>query len=296
MEAASHSRVPSRSRPLLRAVAGAILASVAAGAGCAGGSDTERGTQRLLDGIGHGLLGHKSSQEQVLIPVDGPVNVEVHNFAGPVVVRGGRTERTRDALVILDRRGTHEGGRDRESEQSLPEIQWTAELVPASEPGGVPTVRVSASTNHAEPWFQQVDIEVLVNELGRVNIQTRRGKVQVSDPQGPVDIATTKGDVRVITGWPQKQDSVILTTEGDIDFRVRGESAFAIDAETVGGRVYSRCEAGRWISENARNDHDSMFATLNGGGGTVLLRTVDGDIRVAVVGDPHDVGSFAIRP
>lgn len=279
-----------------RAWASAVALLVPVLAGCAGGSDTERGAQRFLSGITHGALGHRSSHERVLVPHTGLVDVEVRNFAGEVVVRGDRSDRPQDALVMIDRRATHRASREKESDASLPEIDWSVDLVPASEPGGVPTLRVEASTRHREPWFQQVDIEILVAELGRVDIDTTRGKVQVVNNRGPVDIRTTRGDVRVLTGWPQTQDSVIVTRDGDIDFRVRGESAFVVDAETVGGRVYARCEAGRWISEHARNDHDSLLASLNGGEGRLTLRTVDGDIRIAVVGDPHAVGSFQIRP
>jgi len=250
----------------------------------------------MLSGVSHGLMGHKSSQERVLLPSDGMLNVDVRNFAGEVVVRGDRTDRNIDALVIIDRRASHRASREEESKASLPQIEWTAEIVPATEPGGVPTLTVKTSTQHGEPWFQQADIEILVSKLGTVHIETTRGKVQVVNNQGPVDITTSKGDVRVITGWPQKADSVVITRDGSIDFRVRGESAFTLDAETVGGRVYSRCDAGRLISEHARNDHDSMLASLNGGEGRVVLRTVDGDIRVAVVGDPHAVGSLATRP
>lgn len=273
-----------------------VALAIASISGCAGNSDVERGTQRFFDDVGHGVLGDRSSHEDLLVPVSGVINVEVHNFAGNVIVRGDRSDRTTDAMVIVDRRGAHRGSRSEESEQSLPDMQWKAELVPAATPDQDPTLRITTNTTHAEPWFQRMEIEVLVGELGRVDIVSTRGKVQVVNNRGPVDINTTKGDVRVITTWPQKSDTVIMTTDGDIDFRVRGESAFTLDAESVGGLVKSRCEAGRWVATDARNDHDSMVATLNAGGARVTLRTVDGDIRVAVVGDPHAVGSFQIAP
>lgn len=227
----------------------------------------------------------------MLLPHDGLLNVEIRNFAGEVTVRGDRVDRSHDALVILDRRASHRSSREQESEASLPQIEWTAEIVPAVDPGGVATLRIETKTNHAEPWFQQVDIEVLVKELGRVQVTTARGTIEVNEHRGALDLTTSKGGVRVITPWPQTTESVVLARNGDIDFRVRGESAFTVDAETVGGTVTARCEAGRWISEHARNDHDSLVASLNGGTSTVTLRTVDGDIRVVVSGDPHGVGN-----
>jgi len=288
--------LPRPTRSVTGLVFAASLLAASSLAGCSGDSDVERGAHRFFDDVGHGVLGHQSSSEQVVVPVSGVVNVEVHNFAGDVFVRGDRSDRAADALVIFDRRGVHGGPRDVESEQSLPDIHWDTELVPAAAPDQAPTLKITSRTEHAEPWFQRLEIEVLVAQLGRVDVITKRGRVQVSNNQGPVDLTTSKGDVRVITTWPQKRDSVIITSEGDIDFRVRGESGFVLDAETVGGLVKTRCDAGRWTAVDARNDHDSMFATLNGGDGRVVLRTTDGNIRVAVVGDPHSVGSFPIAP
>lgn len=288
---------------IVRRPEGALLACMALNAlllaalpGCAGDSDAERGMQRLFGDIGHGVMGHRSSREDLTLPVENLVNVDVRNFCGDVIIRGDKSGRTKDARVILDRRGVHEGSRGGESSESLPDITWDAKIVPAAQAGDPPTLTITTTTAHEEPWFQRVDIEILVGELGRVDVVTTRGRVQVSNNHGALDITTTKGDVRVITAWPQTTSSVILTSDGDIDFRVRGESAFVLDAETVGGTIKTRCENGRWSAVDARNDHDSMLATLNGGVETITLRTVDGDIRVAVVGDPHAVGSHTIQP
>lgn len=263
---------------------------------CSGDTDIERGTERFWGSLSHGVLGHQSSNEESEIPVEGLVDVEVRNFAGDVIIRGDREDRRESAIVIFDRRGTHRGQRSEESEASLPEIRWNTELVPPTGPGLPSTLRITGETDHAEPWYQRLEIEVLVAQLGRVNVVTTNGTVRVSNNQGPFDIATSKGDVRVITHYPQRSESIAVTRDGDIDFRVRGESAFALDAETIGGEVTTRCEAGRWIALDARNDHDSMYTTLNNGQERIILRTVDGDIRVAVVGNPHDVGSQQIKP
>lgn len=274
----------------------AALIVVAGPVGCAGDSDMERGTQRFLTDIGHGVMGHRSSREELRLPVEGLVNVEVRNFAGDVVIRGDRPDRTQDALVILDRRGEHRGFRDKESEASLPLITWDVRITPPAGPGEPSTLVVEASTTHDEPWYQRLDIEVTIAELGRITVETTRGRVQVSNNRGPVDITTTKGNVRVVTPWPQKLESIIVTRDGDIDYRVRGESSFVLDAETIGGTVKARCTAGRWTAHDARNDHDSMHATLNDGGERLILRTVDGNIRVGVVEEPGAIGSFIVTP
>lgn len=295
----SRGSVETRRRPILAACDARPLACIILMLGvwgCSGNSDIERGTQRFFGDVGHGVLGHRSSHEEMVFPVTGVVNIEVRNFAGDVVIRGDRLERVTDAQVLFDRRAVHGGSREEEGDASLPEIEWDARLVPAATPGEPPTLRIESSTDHDEPWFQRLEIEIVVAQLGRVDVSTTRGKVQVWNNRGPVDITTSKGDVRVITAWPQTGESVIVTRDGDIDYRVRGESAFIIDAESVGGLVKTRCEAGRLSATDARNDHDSFHAVVNGGRERLILRTVDGNIRVAVVADPHGVGSFHVAP
>ena len=275
----------------------ALLAVItAAAAGCAGSTTTERTTDQILQGLQHGLLGHASQQETLTLAAEGPIDVEVRNFAGDVVVRADHQSRHRDVQVELTRRATHEAGRTKESEASLPQITWSAEVVPPSVPDGVPTLVVTSATTHGEPWFQRLEVEILADQVRTVTVNTTRGWVMVFDNRGPVDIHTTKGDVRVVTPWPQTEPSTIVTKDGSIDWRVRGESTGLVDADTVGGKVMVRCEAGRWVATDRANDLDTLVATLNGGTNRITLRTVDGDIRVGVTGDPHATGSFAVGP
>ena len=99
-----------------------------------------------------------------------------------------------------------------------------------------------------------------------------------------------------MTPWPLVQDVVLVNKEGDIDFRVRGESDAMIDAETIGGMVRQRCEWGSWRMIDSRNGEDRLVAQLNEGRHDVLLRTVEGDIRVSIVPDPTNVGTMIIDP
>ncbi len=99
-----------------------------------------------------------------------------------------------------------------------------------------------------------------------------------------------------MTPWPLVQDVVLVNKEGDIDFRVRGESDAMIDAETIGGMVRQRREWGSWRMIDSRNGEDRLVAQLNDGRHDVLLRTVEGDIRVSIVPDPTNVGTLIIDP
>ena len=104
----------------------------------------------------------------------------------------------------------------------------------------------------------------------------------------------SEGDVRAMTPWAMTKPVTIITSEGTIDYRIRGESTGVFDAESHGGLVKQRCEYGHWLALSG--DHDRFLAVLNNGKNPVVLRTSDGDIRIAVVPDPTAVGAWIIDP
>ena len=105
--------------------------------------------------------------------------------------------------------------------------------------------------------------------------------------------AFDEGDVRVMSNQAMIRPVTIVNRNGDIDYRVRGESSARFDCETVDGRVYQKVRYGR-LKTMSPTDRDSFNGTLNDGDNPVRLRTVNGDIRVAVVYNPEQVGEFIL--
>ena len=130
--------------------------------------------------------------------------------------------------------------------------------------------------------------------LTNVTIHTSRGYVETSNVEGSVDIRTDEGDVRCFTYLPVTNPVTIVNNGGDIDLRMRGESSCSLDAETIDGRVVQRVRYGELIV--TETGEDFLRAILNGGDSPVVLRTVDGDIRIAVVPDPFAVGKYIVDP
>ena len=82
--------------------------------------------------------------------------------------------------------------------------------------------------------------------------------------------------------------------EGDIEYRVRGESTGIFDCIAEGGKVDHHVSYGKFIiAPNRRTGR--LLAALNDGGNSVVLHTEDGNIKVAVVSNPTDIGT-AIFP
>jgi hypothetical protein len=233
---------------------------------------------------------HRSiSDAPVMIDVAGPVAVDVQSFNGDVTLLA--SDEYAHGEVMIKRVGVHGGKRQEEAKLSLEQIEYSAAL--EQDPTG-PVLRVRTWTGHAEPHFQRAHVTIHLPAVHGVSIHTTRGNVTAVDVQGPVDVSTTEGDVRVMSNWALTEDVRIVNREGDIDYRVRGESTGDFDLETVNGRVMQKAVYGRMFVRPMGKE--KLRAILNGGENPIVLRTTEGDIRVAVVHDPTDVGAVIFDP
>lgn len=263
-----------------------LLGTVALAAGC---------TANVRPGIAYGVVqtwnrsvgGHVHENESFLVPAAGVINVEVDNFAGNVVMHAVGDGAT--ASIDVVRRATHGLGRHSESEESLKQL---AVAYGVEERGGRATLVVKATTTHVEPWFQAVDIDIAVPRLGVVIVRTSRGHVMVTNFEDGVDIETSHGDVRAATNAAILSPSTILNREGSIDWRVAPKSAGSFQMEAVNGQAQIRVRDGVWLATDRRNDSNSNYGVLNRGTNLVILRTVDGDIRMYVGESPTEMGTF----
>lgn len=227
-----------------------------------------------------------TADRPVQLEVAGPVEIDVESFNGDVFVTAD--PRSSEAKVQITRRAVHGGNRHGEAKGSLDHIDYTVDVVPG-EIGQ--RIRVRTNTDHAEPHYQRADVHIEVPEVDGVYVRTRNGRVYLRGIQGEVDVNTTNGDVRVFTNHRMNRRVTVINSGGNIDYRVRGESAGAFDAETVNGRVTHRFRYGRCIIGPGTTRH-RLNARLNDGTNPIVLRTVNGDIRIASVSHPERVGAY----
>lgn len=274
------------------------LALVALLAGLASCSTGSRSIEERVDGTGRSIADTLSLREfrddaPIELQTKGAISVEVGNFGGDVLVRANPKHTV--TTVEVRRVSTMGIGRHAEAREGLDAISWTAVLEPRA--GGTGEVlKIESKTSSPEPHFFRAEITVTAPALDAVTVRTREGSVWVVENQGSVDIETSRGDVRMLTPWPMTQPVKIVTSQGSIDFRVRGESKGAFDCESFGGEVRQRCEFGRWRALVKGTDHDTLIATLNDGTNPIYMRTSEKNIRVAVVPDPTNVGREIVDP
>ena len=258
-------------------------------ASCNGGSSTERMANRVINGMSDGVSGAVDKPIDLVFDDSADVlDVHVKNVSGDVVIRGKTKEATGDSLVRIEPRIEIRSAND--PKMQLEKIKWSAHI-DANDSGGHTLVIEVVSTD-PDAWFVGSDIEVDVARLGAVTVNTRRGKIIVDDNRGPVDLSTTGGEIRVRTPWPMDQPCAMVNKDADISWSTRGESAGEFDCETVGGNIISYCRYGRWTMVDKRNDQNSLHANLNAGKNPIVMRNVDGDIRITIVEDPHSTGTF----
>jgi hypothetical protein len=231
-----------------------------------------------------GCATRRATDEPIYLHPEGPVAIEVDSFSGNVVVDANPGH---ESITVTVRREATQGYlREREAEASLDEIQYTAELMPGD--SGQRLV-IRTWTYHPEPYFQRADLRIEAPAVDGLTVRAGPGRVDARGIEGPVNIAAVAGNVRVMTNLPMLEPVTIANRDGDIDYRVRGESRGAFDCETSKGRVDHRVRFGRFVINGERRDN-RLAATLNGGTNPIVLRTGEGDIRVAVVHNPEEVG------
>jgi hypothetical protein len=229
------------------------------------------------------LAGCKSQQvvefDSATLATSGPVEVNVHSFGGNVTIIVDSTVRG----TIVSATQFEDGAG--ELPDAVPRMRCTTEIE-TGVTGQI--VHVVATCNDNALQLVSADIIVRAKSIHGVSVTTQNGDVTLLGISGAIDIQTKDGNVRVVTPLMMNERISIETRRGDIVYRVRGESSGIIDATAMYGEVaFDLKEGNATILPGSTGDH--LVSSFNGGTNPIIMRTVDGDIRIYVVADP--VGS-----
>ena len=253
------------------------------------GSPTS-GLDRIQNAIVNGEIA--VDDQPIILNVRGGVNVDVDSFGGSYKIVA---DPSLDG-VYIDPVRRSAPGHDRRGEglDDLEKLMYRIELTKSEM--GQETLRIRSWSEDDEPHYQAVDFRIRVPELNSVRVNTDRGRVWVVGNSGPVNIETTYGDIRVMTEYPMTGDISLITKEASIDYRVPGGSTGLFHCIAKGGEVFSRILAGRVTSSSSTNGPAKFAGQVNDGSNPVDIRTTFGDIRIAVVDAPTDVGLIIFEP
>lgn len=242
------------------------------------------GLERMNNAMVYGEM--SIDDPEIVVATQGPVDVEIESFGGTVVIES--VPGLENTIIEPVRRARHGHLRRDDAAASLETIDYVVELIPGEL--NRETVRIVASSSSAEEHFQGVDFRIRTADLRSVKVRTDHGRVWVKNNTAGVDVQTTHGDIRVITEHPMNDPIILVTKEGEVDYRAPKGSTGVYDLRSIGGLVYNRFTEARVISTSAENGPAIFVAKVGGGLNPVLVRTTYGDIRVAVTENPTGVG------
>ncbi len=112
---------------------------------------------------------------------------------------------------------------------------------------------------------------------GNIRLETTNGEINAKDIGGEVRAHTTNGDIEIeIVSIAPSEDVEIGTTNGSIKVYLPEDVGAHIRAKTTNGSIKSDFHIpvkGKYNSKKAEGD-------LNGGGAEIILRTVNGSIKI----------------
>jgi hypothetical protein len=269
------------------AILAGLVASIATFQGCI--ATPTSSLERMNNAVVYGQM--SIDDPRIVVATNGPVDIDLESFGGTVLVEA--VPGLKNTIIEPVRHANHGHLRRDEAEASLDQMDYVVELIPGDL--NRETVRVVATSDDLEEHFQGIDFRIRTADLGSVRVRTDQGRVWVKNNTGGVDVETTHGDIRVITEHPMNEPIILVTKEGDVDYRAPKGSTGIYDLRSIGGLVYNRFTEARVVSTSADNDPATFVADVGGGLNPVLVRTTYGDIRVAVTEFPTGVGPIIME-
>jgi hypothetical protein len=210
------------------------------------------------------------------LDTSGPVSIDVRSFGGDVTIVADPSVTGVTVWVLQRDVGAHR------QDQLVQQIEFSAD-VERSSIGEI--VHIVVSDTGGPLRTIRADVTVRANTIHGVSIETEHGDVVVVGITGYLNIRTSDGDVRIVTPKAMTDPVAIENRRGDILYRVRRESSGMIDAIAMNGTATLELHYGDGvILPGTTSDH--LIASFNNGVNPVIMRTVDGNVRISVVADP----------
>lgn len=119
-----------------------------------------------------------------------------------------------------------------------------------------------------------IDVE---GTAGALALQSTNGNIEVVRAEGALKASTTNGNVQAeLSRIPGDRDLGLSSTNGGVTIRLPRDARLSVDAATTNGSIDSdlKLSGGRATRKHLTGD-------LNGGGGTLRIRTTNGSVRIS---------------
>ena len=167
----------------------------------------------------------------------------------------------------------------------------TLRIVKASRKDGNYTVRVPRKTDvvYREANWNGGDV-LMQNLEGHLELTMKSSDAKLLNVRGPVVANNVSGDITVRYAGLGTEPSAISVVSGDVDVTMPANTKASLTLRSVSGEVYTDFDL--TLPQKAKDSSRQNFfgmnqiggqtvnGTVNGGGATVSLKTVSGDIFV----------------
>lgn len=111
---------------------------------------------------------------------------------------------------------------------------------------------------------------------GALVLGSTNGKIRVTRAEGALKASTTNGGIEVdLARLPEGSDLGLSTTNGSVDVTLPRDARLSLDAATSNGRIRSELEV-----TGGRETKNRLSGDINGGGGTLRIRTTNGSVEI----------------
>ncbi|RYY10529.1 MAG: hypothetical protein EOO36_20415 [Cytophagaceae bacterium] len=144
------------------------------------------------------------------------------------------------------------------------------------------TVRVPRRTDiaFAENGWGGSDDLTLRDLAGRVEVSLKSGDLRLLNVSGAVVANTISGDIKVQFSGVPDQPCAISSVSGDVDVSLPASAKVSLSMRSISGEIYTDFDLNLGGGNMRHVGGQTVEGRANGGGNSLSLKTVSGDIFV----------------
>lgn len=111
---------------------------------------------------------------------------------------------------------------------------------------------------------------------GALALESTNGGIKITRAEGAVKASTTNGSIQAeLTSIPAGRDLGFSSTNGGVKIRLPRDARLSVDAASTNGSIETDFEL-----DGATAKRNRLTGDLNGGGGTLRIRTTNGSVEI----------------
>jgi Putative adhesin len=127
--------------------------------------------------------------------------------------------------------------------------------------------------------IKSADSEVELSKMtGAINVSLQGSSIELKDVAGAINTKIVQGDTKVAVKGGLSGAQAFKSVNGDIELRLEDNTGADISAETVDGEI--EADDDLRLKVESKRVGQSATGRIGGGGATISIKTVNGDIRI----------------